>query len=79
MRYESKSHSRKFYRSDEKNLKLEKNREESYSHHAVDAMLICYSQMGYDAYRKLQDNVIDWETGEIIDEANFEKSFRQLL
>lgn len=58
-----------------KNLKLEKNREESYSHHAVDAMLICYSQMGYDAYRKLQDNVIDWETGEIIDEANFEKVF----
>lgn len=48
------------------NMKLDKIREESYSHHAVDAMLIGYSQMGYEAYRKLQGEFIDFETGEIL-------------
>lgn len=28
-------------------LQLEKDREESFSHHAVDAMIMCYSQMGF--------------------------------
>ncbi len=41
------------------NLRLGKNRDETYSHHAVDAMLICYSQMGYKAYRKFQDELFD--------------------
>ena len=50
-----------------KNMNLDKNREESFAHHAVDAMLIAYSQMGYDAFRKLQDSFIDFETGEILD------------
>jgi len=50
------------------NMKLDKNREESFSHHAVDAMLIAYSQMGYQAYKKLQDGFIDFETGEILDQ-----------
>lgn len=48
------------------NMKLDKNRDESFSHHAVDAVLIAYSQMGYQAYRKLQDSFIDFETGEIL-------------
>ena len=48
------------------NMKLDKNREESYSHHAVDAMLIGYSQLGYEAYRKIQGEFIDFETGEIL-------------
>lgn len=48
------------------NMKLEKNREESYTHHAVDAMLIGFSQMGYEAYRKIQEEFIDFETGEIL-------------
>lgn len=48
------------------NMKLDKNRDESYSHHAVDAMLIGYSQLGYEAYRKLQGELIDFETGEIL-------------
>lgn len=48
------------------NLKLDKDREIN-SHHAVDAMLIAFSKMGYDAYHKLQENVIDFETGEILD------------
>ena len=48
------------------NLALDKNRDESYSHHAVDACLIALSQMGYDAYRKIQGEVIDFETGEIL-------------
>jgi CRISPR-associated endonuclease Csn1 len=50
-----------------KSLKLKKEREETYAHHAVDAMLICYSQMGYESYRKLQSDFIDFETGEILD------------
>lgn len=54
------------------NLKLDKNRDESYSHHAVDAMLIAYSQLGYDAYHKLQGEVIDFETGEILDKARLQ-------
>jgi CRISPR-associated endonuclease Csn1 len=49
------------------NMKLDKNRDESFSHHAVDAMLIGFSQMGYEAYRKLQGTFIDFETGEILD------------
>ena len=48
------------------NLKLDKNRDESYSHHAVDAMLIGYSELGYEAYHKLQGEFIDFETGEIL-------------
>lgn len=49
-----------------KNMKLDKNRDESYSHHAVDAMLIGFSELGYEAYRKLQGEFIDFETGEIL-------------
>ena len=49
------------------NLKLDKDRDKSYSHHAVDAMLLCYSQFGYDAFHKLQGSFIDFETGEILD------------
>ena len=48
------------------NMKLDKNRDESYSHHAVDAMLIGFSELGYEAYRKLQGEFIDFETGEIL-------------
>lgn len=55
------------------NLKLEKSREESYVHHAVDAMLIAFSQMGYDAYKKLTDEYIDYENNEVIDKSGFEK------
>ncbi len=49
-----------------KNMRLDKNREESFAHHAVDALLIVYSQMGYNAFRKLQGKFIDFETGEIL-------------
>ena len=55
------------------NLKLEKNRDESYAHHAVDAMLVAYSQMGYDAYRRISENYIDFENGEYLDEKGYEK------
>lgn len=48
------------------NMKLDKNRDESYSHHAVDAMLMGFSEMGYEAYRRLQGEFIDFETGEIL-------------
>lgn len=55
------------------NMKLDKNREESYLHHAVDAMLIGFSQMGYEAYRKLQGEFIDFETGEILNKTMWEE------
>lgn len=51
------------------NLNLPKDRNETSAHHAVDAMLIAYSQMGYEAYHKLQGSFIDFETGEILDKA----------
>lgn len=50
-----------------KAMKLEKDREKTYAHHGVDAMLICYSQMGYEAYRTFQSKFIDFDTGEILD------------
>lgn len=56
------------------NMKLDKNREESFSHHAVDAMLIAFSQMGYESYRKLQGSFIDFETGEILDERMYDQN-----
>lgn len=55
------------------NMKLDKNREDSYSHHAVDAMLMCFAQIGYEAYRKLQGEFIDFETGEILNSEMWEK------
>lgn len=55
------------------NMKLDKSREESYAHHAVDAMLIGFSQLGYEAYRKLQGEFIDFETGEILNKAMWEE------
>lgn len=59
------------------NLKLDKNRDDDYSHHAVDAMLIGFSQLGYEAYRKLQGSFIDFETGEILDQAMWEKQMSE--
>ncbi|HAL02660.1 MAG TPA: type II CRISPR RNA-guided endonuclease Cas9 [Lachnospiraceae bacterium] len=55
------------------NLKLEKDRDESYVHHAVDAMLIAFSQMGYDSYRKISEKYIDYDNNEYIDEKGFIK------
>ena len=56
------------------NMKLDKDRQESYSHHAVDAMLIAFSEMGYEAYRKLQGSFIDFETGEILQKEMWEEN-----
>ena len=56
------------------NMKLDKNREESYSHHAVDAMLMAYSLLGYKAYRKLQVQFINFETGEILDKKMWQEN-----
>lgn len=52
-------------------LKIDKDRNESYAHHAVDAMLIAYSQMGYKAYMHYFDDIVDFETGEIINQEKF--------
>lgn len=56
-------------------LKIEKNREESYRHHGIDAAIIAYSQLGlsnYQNWSKYEEKVIDFETGEILDKAAFE-------
>ena len=54
-------------------LGLQKDRDESFSHHAIDAALICYAQMGYDTYIDLQKPYIDEETGEIINIEEYNK------
>ncbi len=55
------------------NMELKKNRHE-YSHHAVDAMLIAFSVLGYESYRKLQSSFIDFETGEILQKEMWEEN-----
>lgn len=67
-----------------KSMKLEKDREKSFSHHAVDAMLICYSQMGYEAYHKLQEEFIDFEQEKILDTSEWaikmdDKTYEEFL
>ena len=52
-------------------LNLAKDRDESYAHHAVDAMIMCYSIMGLDKYKIASKKVIDYETGEIFDKEKF--------
>ena len=58
-------------------LYLEKDRKETYAHHAVDAMIMCYSQMGFDKYHKLQSEIIDFETGEILDIKRWKEEFNE--
>lgn len=55
------------------NLRIQKNRDESYVHHAVDAMLIAFSQMGYEAWHKLTSAYIDYDGEEYVDKAAYEK------
>ncbi len=65
-----------------KAIHLEKDRDESYAHHAEDAMLICYSQMGLETFREVQSGIIDFETGEILDYKRWEeldKSYDELM
>ena len=54
-------------------LALQKDRDESFAHHAIDASLICFAQMGYDTYYDLQKPYIDTETGEILNVDEFRK------
>lgn len=42
-------------------LNLPKDREKSYSHHAIDAAIMCYSQMGLMNFRNIQNIFIDFE------------------
>lgn len=61
------------------NLKLKKDRDESYAHHAVDAMLIAFSQMGYEIYHEITEKYIDYEAGELKDKDGFEELLRDDL
>ncbi len=61
------------------NLNLDKDREKSYAHHAVDAMLICYSQMGYEAYHKLQSEFIDFEGENVTDKDAWKRQMSEEL
>lgn len=65
-------------------FKLPKDRDEDNSHHAIDAVLICYSSMGYEAYKKELETGVDFETGEIIDINKYnefcnDKNYEELL
>ncbi len=42
-------------------LNLPKNRDESYSHHAIDAAIMCYSHLGLMKFRDIQKQFIDFE------------------
>ncbi len=56
-----------------KRLNLPKDRDESYAHHAVDSMIMCFAQMGLDSFMISQKEVIDFETGEILDQKEYDK------
>lgn len=56
-------------------LRLKKNREESYAHHAVDAMIIGFATMCQEDYQVLVNEVVDFETGEIIDSSRWNEVF----
>lgn len=40
-------------------------------------MLLCYSQLGYDAFHKLQGSFIDFETGEILDKRMWNENMQE--
>lgn len=60
-----------------KAMRLDKNRDESFVHHAVDAMLICYSQMGYDTFYKLQQGFIDFEDEKVTDKSSWDECMNE--
>lgn len=63
-------------------FQIYKNRDESFSHHAVDAMFIALSKMGYDSYRLRQKQIVDFETGEILSDADWKNQddlYREIM
>ncbi len=49
-------------------LNISKNRD-TFHHHGIDALILCYAKRGLDKYRILQhnNNILDIKTGEVID------------
>lgn len=65
-------------------LGLNKDRNISFAHHAIDASLICYSKKGFNEYINLQNPYINADTGEILDykrykEVSTEKVYEDCL
>ena len=60
-----------------KNLKLEKDREESYAHHAVDALICALSSLGFNKYMINKKAIIDFETGEILDHEKYSQMLEE--
>lgn len=56
-------------------LKLDKDREESFAHHGVDAMIMCYSQMGLNTYNQLKETIIDFDKEIILNEQKWNEVF----
>ncbi len=50
------------------NLGLKNENPDKFAYQATDAMLLAFSRLGYQEYRKLQGSFMDFETGEILDE-----------
>ncbi len=55
-----------------KRLRLDKDRDESYAHHGIDALICCYSQVGLNKYTMFSREIVNFETGEIKDEKRFD-------
>lgn len=58
-----------------KALRLSKNRDETYAHHAVDAMIMCFAMMGYEDYQVLMRQVVDFDSEEIKDRNRWNEVF----
>ncbi len=57
-----------------KRLAIQKDRELSYSHHAVDAMVLCFAKQSLDNYKKnVEEKYIDVRSGEIINKEEYSK------
>ncbi len=53
-------------------LVLKKDRDISYSHHAVDAIILCYAKSSLKNFQKdYEDKIIDRETGEVLSNKDF--------
>lgn len=55
-------------------LKLEKDRDKSYSHHAIDAAIICYTQLGLLKFKEIQSKFIDFDN-EVYKEADIQSCY----
>lgn len=54
-------------------VKLDKDRDLNYAHHGIDALICCYSLMKLDKYKEALDDIVNLETGEILDKTKYQE------